>query len=70
MSYEPNLRIRRKQPRLLGNILAMAICVIWAGTFVAWGLMPGPGHQPEAPGVDVVNTLPPCDPTVIPPDNC
>jgi hypothetical protein len=70
VSFEPNLRIRREQPRLIGNILAMIACVIYAGIFIAWGFMQGPAPQPEAPGVDIVNTLPPCDHTTVPPDNC
>ncbi len=69
MTYEPHLRLRRRQPRILGNVLAICVCLIWTVTCLAWGLMPGPAPEPEAPGVDVVNTAKPCDPTdiVIPP---
>lgn len=70
MTYEPTLRLRRRQPRILGNVLAITICLVWTATILAWGLMPGPAPQPEAPGVDIVKTLPPCDPTTVLPDNC
>ncbi len=67
MTYEPALRIRRRQPRFLGSVLAIAICGVWAFTFVAWGLMPGPAPTTDAPGVQVPRSVP-CDPTIIPPD--
>lgn len=67
MSYEPTLRLRRRQPRFLGNMLAIAICVIWAAVFVAWGVMPGPS-EPDV-GVTIPPSAPPCDRTVLP-DNC
>lgn len=66
MTHEPALRLRRGQPRILGNLMAIAICVIWAITFVAWGLMPGPVKP------DVGVNIPPetCTTTTALSDNC
>ncbi len=68
MEYEPTLRLRRRQPRLLGNVLAIAIIAVWAFTFVAWGVMPGP-TEPDV-GVTIPPHVRPCDATVPPDPNC
>lgn len=67
MSYTPALRLRRdRQPRLIGNVLAIAIGAVIAATVLARGLMPGPVHTPQAPGVDIVNPAPDCTTTILP----
>lgn len=63
MSYTPALRLRRdRQPRLIGNVLALAIFGAVAVTVLARGFMPGPTGIPQAPGVAVVKTVHPCAP--------
>lgn len=71
MSYTPALRLRRdRQPRLIGNVLAIAIGAVVAVTVLARGFMPGPTDTPQAPGVDIVKAAP-CHPaTVLPSDPC
>jgi hypothetical protein len=72
VSYTPALRIRRdRQPRLIGNVLSIAIFGVLAVTLLARGLMPGPSAVPQAPGVAVVKTVPSCAPdAVLPTDHC
>lgn len=72
MSYTPALRLRRdRQPRLIGNVLALAIFGVIGLTVLARGLMPGPSPAPQAPGVDIVNVQVSCAPaTVLPTDHC
>lgn len=71
MHYEPTLRLRKgRRPRILGNVLTMAICLIWVFTFVAWGVTPGPSKDPR-PSVTVPPHTPLCpDPTVLSDPNC
>lgn len=71
MNHPPALRLRReRQPRLIGNVLAIAIFGVIAMTVLARGVMPGPIRVPQAPGVAVVNTtVCPTDP-VLPSDRC
>jgi hypothetical protein len=67
VSTTPALRLRRdRQPRIIGNVLAIAVFGVIATTVLARGLMPGPTEAPQAPGVDVVNTTPACTNTVLP----
>lgn len=69
MTYEPALRLRKGQPRIIGNLMAIAICAIWVVTFLAWGFMPGP-TEPRI-GVDVPRPVHLCpDPTVLSDPNC
>jgi hypothetical protein len=72
VSYTPALRLRRdRQPRLIGNVLALAIFGVIGLTVLARGLMPGPTAPHQAPGVDIVNTQVSCAPnTVLPSDQC
>lgn len=72
MSYTPALRLRRdRQPRLIGNVLALAIFGVIGLTVLARGLMPGPTAPSQAPGVDIVNVQVSCAPaTVLPTDHC
>lgn len=70
MSYAPALRLRRdRQPRLIGNVLALALGATVAVTVLARGFMPGPTAAHQVPGVDIVNTVP-CTATVLPTDHC
>jgi hypothetical protein len=70
MSYEPDLRIRRRRPHLLGNLMAILICMIWAFSFLAWGLTPGPSPDPR-PSVTTPPPLVLCpDPTVLSDPDC
>lgn len=67
MSYTPALRLRRdRQPRMIGNVLALAIFGVIGVTVLARGVMPGPSTHPQAPGVDVVSPTPACTTTVLP----
>jgi len=67
VSYTPALRLRRdRQPRIVGNVLAIAIGAVVAATILARGLMPGPTAHPQAPGVDIVKAEPACTTTVLP----
>lgn len=69
MSYTPALRLRRdRQPRIIGNVLAIAIGAMVAVTVLARGLMPGPTATPQAPGVDIVKAARCPTSTVLPPD--
>lgn len=71
MSTTPALRLRRdRQPRIIGNVLAIAIGVVVAATVLARGLMPGPTDTPQAPGVDIVKTEPVCTSTTVLPPDC
>lgn len=72
MSYTPALRLRRdRQPRLIGNVLALAIFGVIGLTVLARGLMPGPTSTPQAPGVDTVNVQVSCTPdTALPTAHC
>lgn len=72
MSYTPALRLRRdRQPRIVGNVLAIAIGAMVAATVLARGFMPGPTDTPQAPGVDIVKATPVCtSTTVLPNDHC
>lgn len=68
MNHPPALRLRRdRQPRLIGNVLAIAIFATIAATVLARGVMPGPTDLPQAPGVAVVNPGP-CTPDPVLPD--
>lgn len=68
MSYTPALRLRRdRQPRIIGNVLALAIGATVAVTVLARGFMPGPTDTPQAPGVDIVKAEPACTTPVLPP---
>jgi hypothetical protein len=69
MSYEPTLRLRRRQPHLLGNLMAIAICLIWVFSICAWGLMPGPTKPQPTVTVPPRTALCP-DPTVLSDPNC
>lgn len=71
MSYTPALRFRRdRQPRLIGNVLALAIFGVIGLTVIARGVMPGPSAVPQAPGVAVVKTVSTCAPdAVLPTDH-
>lgn len=69
MNHPPNLRLRRRQPRLLGNLLASAACAVWVGAFVAWGLMPGP-TEPDT-SVDVPSEIVLCpNPPILSDPDC
>jgi len=69
MHHEPTLRLRRRQPRIIANLVAIAICLIWTITFLAWGLMPGP-TEPR-PSVTVPPQTSACpDPTVLSDTDC
>jgi len=70
VSYTPALRFRRdRQPRLIGNVLALAIFGVIGLTVLARGLMPGPTDTHQAPGIDIVKAAP-CTTTVLPNDTC
>lgn len=68
MDYEPTLRLRRRQPRILGNVLATMLCMVWVFAFLAWGFMPGPTEA--RPTVTVPQTVMCPDPTVLSDPNC
>lgn len=69
MDYEPTLRLRRRRPRILANLTAIMICLIWVFSFLAWGLTPGPS-EPE-PTVTVPPRTVRCpDPTVLSDPDC
>jgi hypothetical protein len=71
MQHEPTLRLRRRRrSHLLGNLMAMAICLIWVFSFVVWGLTPGSSREPR-PSVTVPQQSVLCPaPRVLSDPNC
>lgn len=67
MSTTPDLRLRRdRQPRIIGNVIALAVFGLIGATVLARGLMPGITPHVPQDGIDSVNPTPACTRTVLP----